>query len=112
MSQHTVHCKPGCTTHNGRAMSQRAPGPSRELTMQTCSRCLGEVPWDDEVPVLCDDCAAELWRTHGPALLDELKHLVDLIGHLPENARGTVQGFDVNHAFSRASELLASLEGH
>jgi len=46
-----------------------------------------------------------------PDLLDELKQLVDLLGRLPENARGDVQGFDVNHAFSRASKLLASLEG-
>jgi len=46
-----------------------------------------------------------------PDLLDELKHLVALIGRLPENAWGDVQGFDVNHAFSRASKLLASLEG-
>ena len=46
-----------------------------------------------------------------PDLLDELKQLVDLIGRLPENAWDDVQGFDVNHAFSRASKLLASLEG-
>jgi len=120
MSQHTAHCKPGCTTHNGRAMTQHTPGPwkfdieKKDHTwpgLYQVDTDILAVGFDGEEGIYLDNPADARLIAAAPDLLDELKQLVDLIGHLPENAWGDVQGFDVNHAFSRASKLLASLEG-
>lgn len=44
-------------------------------------------------------------------LLAALRRLSDLVGALPENAAGTVQGADLNRAYSAACDAIADATG-
>lgn len=44
-----------------------------------------------------------------PQMFAELQRLAELLGSLPENGRGSLQGFDVNRAFARISALVAAI---
>lgn len=51
-------------------------------------------------------------RPHSVDILKALEMLVKAVGDLPENARGTVQGLDLNGAYLYASQVAEAAQGN
>ena len=53
---------------------------------------------------------AEGTHAQTAALVEAMRALVRVVGQLPENGRGTIQGEDLNRAYMDASGLLDRLD--